>query len=253
MLQLEVGIQSFDEAVQQRISRRQDNARTESNLRWLLQHTQAHLHTDLIFGLPGEDLDSFARGFDRLWALRPQEIQLGLLKRLRGTPITRHSVEFGMVYDRAPPYAVQQTAAVDAVCVQAFVRLARYWDLVANSGRFPRALALLLGPGTPAVVPEAGDASPFRRFLAFSDWLWERSAQTQGFTPEALLDLLFDYLQTRLALPESSTRSALRDDYLASGARSNPHALAGLLPRRASTVAKTEHAGQRQQRHAGSQ
>jgi hypothetical protein len=251
VLQLEVGIQSFNEAVQQRISRRQDNGRTEANLRWLAQHTQAHLHCDLIFGLPGEGLDSFASGFDRLWAMGPQEIQLGLLKRLRGTPITRHTKEFAMVYDSAPPYAVLQTGAVDASTVQRFVRLARYWDLVANSGRFPRALALLLEcHAAPEVVAAAGDASPFWRFLAFSDWLWERSAQTQGLTPEALLDRLFDYLHSQRAFPAETVQIALRDDYLASGARANPVALAGLLPLREPAVAKTAPALPRQQRHA---
>ncbi|MDD2926808.1 radical SAM protein, partial [Rhodoferax sp.] len=91
VLQLEVGVQSFNEAVQQTLSRRQDNAATEANLRWLLAHTHAHLHADLIFGLPGETLQSFADGFDRLLAIGPHEIQLGILKRLRGAPISRHT------------------------------------------------------------------------------------------------------------------------------------------------------------------
>jgi hypothetical protein len=94
------------------------------------------VHADLIFGLPGETLASFAEGFDRLYRLRPHEIQLGLLKRLRGTPIDRHTVEYGMVYDELPPYTVQQTAAVDAHEVRRFSRFARYWEMFANSGRF---------------------------------------------------------------------------------------------------------------------
>ena len=80
---------AFDAGVQARIQRVQDNTRTEANLRWLVQHTQAHVHADLIFGLPGESLAGFARGFDRLLALGPHEIQLGVLKRLRGTPLAR--------------------------------------------------------------------------------------------------------------------------------------------------------------------
>jgi radical SAM superfamily enzyme YgiQ (UPF0313 family) len=62
VLQFEVGIQSFNVEVQQRISRRQDNDQTEANLRWLVASSHAHLHTDLIFGLPGETLESFALG-----------------------------------------------------------------------------------------------------------------------------------------------------------------------------------------------
>ena len=87
VLQFEVGVQTFDPQVQARIQRTQDDARTEANLRWLVQHSRAHVHADLIFGLPGETLAGFARGFDRLLALGPQEIQLGVLKRLRGTPL----------------------------------------------------------------------------------------------------------------------------------------------------------------------
>ncbi|MFZ2387069.1 MAG: radical SAM protein, partial [Polaromonas sp.] len=90
-LQFEVGIQSFNPEVQQRISRKQDNAKTADNLRWLVSESLAHVHADLIFGLPGETLESFSDGFDRLYALAPHEIQFGILKRLRGTPITRHT------------------------------------------------------------------------------------------------------------------------------------------------------------------
>jgi radical SAM superfamily enzyme YgiQ (UPF0313 family) len=104
VLQLEVGVQTFNPQVQQLIARRQDNAATESNLRWLRTHTQAHLHADLIFGLPGEALASFAQGFDQLWAMQPHEIQLGVLKRLRGAPIARHDTVHAMVYDGQPPY-----------------------------------------------------------------------------------------------------------------------------------------------------
>ena len=115
VLQFEIGIQSFNPAVQQGISRRQDNDRTCANLDWLVRHSHAHLHTDLIFGLPGETLSSFAAGFDRLYALQPDEIQLGILKRLRGTPIARHTLEYGMVYDTQPPYTITQTGVIDAV------------------------------------------------------------------------------------------------------------------------------------------
>ena len=96
-LQLEVGIQTFNVDVQKRISRKQDNERTQANLRWLAEKSTAHLHADLIFGLPGETLESFGKGFDTLWALGPHEIQVGILKRLRGTPIARHTAAWGMV------------------------------------------------------------------------------------------------------------------------------------------------------------
>lgn len=219
VLQFEVGIQSFNETVQKLISRRQDNAQTEANLRWLINESHAHLHTDLIFGLPGESLDSFAAGFDRLWAIGPQEIQLGILKRLRGTPISRHTVPFDMIYDDQPPYVVRQTKDVDAATLKRFTRLAKYWDLVANSGRFKSSLPLILQAPGPA-------PSAFWSFLDFSDYLWLSTAKTYGLTPEALVDAVFHYLTVTRALDVEWVRRLLLQDYVASGARARPLCLA---------------------------
>lgn len=238
-LQFEVGIQTFDTEVQQRISRRQDNDKTSANVSWLVNHSHAHLHTDLIFGLPGETLAGFAVGFDRLYALQPHEIQLGVLKRLRGTPIDRHSKKYGMVYDPKPPYTVVQTADVCVAELAQFTRLARYWDLTANSGRFKQTLAVLL-TGT----------SPFTAFLNFSDWLWQTTGKTSGLTPEILVDLLFNYLTEQQGRAAEEIRQILLADYLASGARANPNCLTGLLKGREQPITKTERAlTQRQERH----
>ncbi|PKO36692.1 MAG: B12-binding domain-containing radical SAM protein [Betaproteobacteria bacterium HGW-Betaproteobacteria-6] len=241
VLQFEVGIQTFNPEVQQAISRRQDNEKTSENLAWLVNHSHAHLHTDLIFGLPGETLASFAAGFDRLYALRPHEIQLGVLKRLRGTPIARHTAAHGMIYDLEPPYTVRQTSVVDARTVERFTRLARYWDLVANSGRFVQILPILL----------AG-SSPFNAFLAFADWLWQSTAQTSRLTPEMLLDSLFDYLTGVVGMEKEGVRQMLLADYQSSGARANPICLQGLLKNREKPSPRAARAlVQRQERHAG--
>ena len=242
-LQFEIGIQSFNPDVQARIARRQDNSKTGENIGWLLEHSRAHLHTDLIFGLPGESWDSFAAGFDRLHALGPHEIQLGVLKRLRGTPLARRSLpgtvaDDGMVYAQEPPYTVLHTDAVSAEQVQAFGRMARYWDLLVNSGRFGQSSRLLLqGPGA------------FAAWAAFSGWLWQRTASTHQLTPEALLDAVFDYLTQQRGLGADTVRSALLADYLASGARSNPKSLQGLLPRREKAAPSKKAVAQRQTRH----
>ena len=258
VLQFEVGVQSFNVDVQQRISRKQDNDKTAANLRWLMQESNAHLHADLIFGLPGETLASFASGFDRLHALGPHEIQLGILKRLRGTPIARHSVEFGMVYDPEPPYTVRQTGAVDAATMQRFTRFSRYWDMLANSGRFTHTLPLLLGTHCPAEVDAPADRpavsretpSPFDAFLGFTDWLWHTSGKTSGLTPEALVDALFDYLCAQCGLCAATVQQTLLADYVASGARASPAALKGLLPRRESPQSPSvKTLAQRQERH----
>ena len=191
-LQLEAGVQTFNETVAARIGRRQDNASAEKNLFRLRRATAAHLHADLILGLPGEDLASFAAGFDRLAALGPQEIQVGILKRLRGTPIARHDAEWQMVYSPQPPYELRQNGLLDFFTMQRLRRFARYWDLVSNSGVFAGTAGLICaGP------------SPFNNFLAFSDWLYARTGQTHSISRGRLQELLNLYLIEVLKQPAS--------------------------------------------------
>ena len=142
-LQFEVGIQTFNDDVSNLISRHQDNSLVEQNLSWLRDHTSVHVHADLIVGLPGESLDSFAAGFNRLVRLAPHEIQVGILKRLRGTPIVRHDAEWQMVYSPHPPYEVLQTKLLDFTTIQELRRFAKYWDTIANSGNFVETVPML--------------------------------------------------------------------------------------------------------------
>ncbi len=181
-LQFEIGIQSFNPEVQALVSRKQDNDKAAANLRWLREQSQAHLHVDLIAGLPGEDLDSFARSFDKLVGLGPHEIQFGILKRLRGTPIIRHTETYKLVFDPAPPYTILATDRLDFATMQRLVRFARYWDLVANSGRFAKTL--------PTLLAEA----PFARFIAFSDWLYAKTDATHRIALDRLAVLVTQWL-----------------------------------------------------------
>ncbi len=199
-LQFEIGIQSFNPEVQALVSRRQNNEKAAENIRWLTQHATAHLHVDLIAGLPGEDVASFARGFDQLVGLGAEEIQFGILKRLRGTPIIRHTEAFGMVYDPYPPYTVLATDKIDFATMQRLVRFARYWDLVANSGRFANTTPVLLGE------------APFDNFMAFSDWIYTRTDATHRIALDRLAKLVAEYLQVR-GMAAHEAASLLASDY----------------------------------------
>jgi len=202
-VQLEVGIQTFDPATSQNISRRQNVPRLEDNLRYLREHTGVHIHADLIVGLPGEDLATFGRGFDRLVALGPQEIQVGILKRLRGTPIVRHDTEWQMVYSPQPPYEILRNRLLDFPTIQRLRSFARFWDLVANSGRFRHTVPLLW----------EGDASPFWSFLAFSDALSARLGRRHSIALVQLAEQLHRYLTADRALAAEQVRAALLLDW----------------------------------------
>ena len=206
-LQFEIGIQSLNPEVQQRISRRQKNEVAKSNLQWLRRNTQAHLHVDLIAGLPGESVEQFAQGFDQLVALGPHEIQFGILKRLRGAPIARHSESFDLRFNPAPPYNILSTRDIDFATMQRLSRFARYWDIIANSGRFTATLPLLLAE------------TPFVNFLAFSDWVFGETGKSHAFAPERLAKLIYRFVAEHQPQQLAYIEQALRQDYAASGAR----------------------------------
>lgn len=239
-LQFEVGVQTLDPATSERISRRQDHELALANLRWLREHTQVHLHADLIVGLPGEDEATFAAGFDRLWAAGPHEIQVGILKRLRGTPIVRHDRACGMVYSEEPPYEVLQTAALPFAVVQRLKRFARYWDLVANSGNWLATLPLLLaGP------------SAYAAFAAFAAFLHRETRATAGIALHRLAGLLWQWLVVERGAAAATVGAAMAADYARCARHDWPEFLRPYVrhergPRGAATAG-----AERQARHRG--
>jgi len=204
ILQFEVGIQTFNEDVQKNISRKQNNQKSKDNLVWLRDNTHAHIHADLIFGLPGESLETFASSFDQLYACRPHEIQMGILKRLRGSPIIRHTANFDLRFSPVPPYSILSTNTVDFSTMQRINRFARYWDMIANSGRFSCSLPQLLG------------TQPFANFLLFSDWLFETTQQTHKINLKRLYELVAQACEQLFPMQHKSLIEQLEIDYLSS-------------------------------------
>ena len=199
-LQFEIGIQTFDAEVAARIDRRHDPAQIEANLGWLRAHTGVHLHTDLIVGLPGESVAQFAAGFDRLLALGPQEIQVGILKRLRGAPIARLTVPWGMIYSPRPPYEVLQTGVISFLEMQAMKRFARFWTLLANSGHYRRTVSLLL---------EGGAA--FARFHALSEALGVHFGRAHGIASGRLVEAVYAHGVSAGCAPQALGRALIDD------------------------------------------
>jgi radical SAM superfamily enzyme YgiQ (UPF0313 family) len=238
-LQFEIGVQTFNEEVGAAIKRRQNHERLEDNFRFLRSQTGVHIHADLIAGLPGETLESFAAGFDRLLALGPQEIQVGMLKRLRGTPIVRHDAEWQMIYNPHPPYEILQNRLIDFATMQRLRRFARYWDLVGNSGNFVESTPLIwsgfgvppLGGKEVAEPAEAGtpNGSPFHAFLRFSDWLRARTGRTDGIALVRLMELLFEFLTGELQLDAKPVAETMWRDYQRGGRHDKPSFLKDFL------------------------
>ena len=157
--------------------------RIRENLAFLERETTAHLHVDLIVGLPGESVQQFGQNLNTLVTLAHGEIQIGILKKLSGTAISRHDEEYGMVYSADPPYDILLNDRISFARMQEMKRLARFWDLVYNSGNF-RTTAPLLWP----------DGDVFAGFDDFSRWLYGTTRATWQISLPRLCELLFTYL-----------------------------------------------------------
>ncbi len=181
-LQFEIGIQTFNPEVQKNISRRQNDDKAKANIQWLMRSSNAHLHVDLIAGLPGESAQSFGQGLNHLMDINPHEIQLGILKRLRGTPITRHTERFGMRYNPNAPYNLLASNEIDFNEMQFLTRFARYWNLIINSGRFNHTRELIF----------MKDA--YARFSQLSHWLYDKTDATHKIALDRLYNLVGAWL-----------------------------------------------------------
>ena len=232
-LQFEVGVQTFNPAVGKNIRRRQDYERLAENLTFLRSRTHVHLHADLIIGLPGETMASFGAGFDRLIALAPQEIQVGILKRLRGAPIARHDATEQMIYRTRPPYEILQNRLIDFATMQRLRRFAKYWDLIGNSGNFVATKTLIWDSAAEVVVGQASrlsSSSPFAAFLQLSDWLYTRTGRTDSIALARLMELVFTYLTQERQLDAKLVAEVFWRDCQRAGRRDAPNFLRAFLP-----------------------
>jgi radical SAM superfamily enzyme YgiQ (UPF0313 family) len=219
-LQFEVGVQTFNEEAAAAISRRQDYQKLEENLRFLATETAVHVHADLIVGLPGEDEASFGRGFERLLALRPQEIQVGILKRLRGAPIARHDQSQGMKYSPLPTYEILENKLIAFPAMQRLRRFARTWDLFGNSGNFVETTPLLW----------EGEASAYAALLRFSEWYYAREGRHHAIALVRSMERVFEYLTQERGQEPARVARALWNDFKRGGRGEMPPFLRPWLP-----------------------
>ena len=235
-LQFEVGIQTLNPVVQKHISRKTNLIKARENVEWLRTQSHAHLHVDLIAGLPSETMASFAAGFNELYTWGAHEIQLGILKRLRGTPITRHTAEFAMRYADAPPYEILENTDVSAEELADFKLFAKYWDHIANSGRFTQTLPMIVSN------------QPYERFYDLTLHLKTQWQRSHSIALEQLYIEVANWLTACNPEHTEHIRDAITTDYIASGVQGKlPWMARGLTVQ--TRTQKAKHGQSRQERH----
>lgn len=235
-LQFEIGIQTFNSEVQANISRKQNNAKSKENLLWLKDNTNAHIHADLIFGLPGETFDTFKDSFNQLYHCRPHEIQMGILKRLKGSPIIRHTESFDLRFNPLPPFNILSTDRVSFTTMQRINRFARYWDMIGNSGRFKYSLPHILSD------------KPFDDFMAITEWIFNKTGQIHKINLKKLFELISQSVEALFPEKHPLVIAKIELDYDASKLKSLFNGLNLYAAEREESTSKNKSL-QRQLRH----
>jgi hypothetical protein len=238
-LQLEIGIQTLNELIAENISRPLKLDKIKENIAFLENETHAHIHLDLIVGLPGEDLQSFGKNLDMLVSMSSCEIQIGILKKLSGTTIDRHDAMFEMVYSDTPPYDILKTNTLSFKDIQNMKRFARFWDIFYNSGNFTNSIKLL-----------KSDGAIYQNFFDFSLWIYEQTDSTYKISLERQTELLFNFLTCKQFLDEEGVAKVMLEDITKIKGRAVPSYLKPYyLAKKDESEIKKSHFNKRQSKH----
>ena len=208
LFQFEIGLQSMDENTLRLVRRQTDMGFLKQQVMRLIATGRAHVHLDLIAGLPEEDLQGFARSFDEAYALGAQALQLGFLKLIHGSAMREEPEVYPLRFDQEPPYQVQATPWLEEEDFQVLATAETALDKLHNSGRFQKTLAFLTG--------EAGQ-QPFALFHALGQAI--RAAERekgQALSLDQLTDCVYGALSASLPGEAARLRDLLLMDRIAS-------------------------------------
>lgn len=181
LVQLEIGVQSTNPQTLQAIRRVMDVDRLERVVTRIRVGHNIHQHLDLIAGLPYEDYGSFGRSFDRVYRMRPDQLQLGFLKVLKGSALQEQAAEYGICYLDRPPYEMLYTKWLSYEDVLRLKRIEEMVELYHNSRQYTHTIRFL----------ERAFDRPFALFEALADFYEEqglfRNSPARVYRYEVLL------------------------------------------------------------------
>lgn len=143
LIQLEIGVQSTNEVTIKEIHRTMKLERLKEVVRQIQAGANIHEHLDLIAGLPFEGYDSFKKSFDEIYELKPNQLQLGFLKVLKGSYMYEHAREYGILYHDRPPYEVLKTNWLSYDDVLKIKQVEEMLEVYYNSGQYEVTMKLM--------------------------------------------------------------------------------------------------------------
>ena len=195
LIQLEIGVQSTNPDTIKEIHRHMDLVKLKQAVDRVYDYRNTHQHLDLIAGLPYENYESFMRSFDDVYRMRPDQLQMGFLKVLKGSYMEEQVAAYDLKYRGIPPYEVLSTKWLPYSDV---IRLKGVEDMVEvyyNSGQFPATMKLL----------EKKFARPSEIFTSLAEYYEKNGLTGISHSRLARYEILYRFLEEKEAKVEQST------------------------------------------------
>lgn len=186
LIQLEIGVQSVNGETLQSINRKTSIEKIEHVTNKIKKHGNIHQHLDLIAGLPYEDYYSFGKSFNEVYAMKPDQLQLGFLKVLHGSEIERNAHRYGLVYSDKPPYEVLQTRWLGFDEVLQLKMVEEVVEIYYNSFQFTNTIRYL----------EKEFESAFSMFETLGKYYKEKSRNGEKHSRVKRYEILLDFCRT---------------------------------------------------------
>jgi radical SAM superfamily enzyme YgiQ (UPF0313 family) len=192
LIQLEIGVQSTNDVTIKEIKRTMKLERLKEIVRRVQGFGNIHQHLDLIAGLPYEDYETFRKSFDEIYALQPNQLQMGFLKVLKGSYMHEHADEYEILYHDNPPYEVLATKWLSYEDVLKMKRVEEMLEVYYNSGQFEVTMKVL---GTRF-------ASAFDMFQRLGDFYEKKGYFGMSHSRIRRCEILMEFLEEEWSMNE---------------------------------------------------
>ena len=214
LVQLEIGVQSTNEVTIKEIHRSMQLSDVETAVKVIQKAGNIHEHLDLIAGLPYEDYQRFKQSFRDIYALKPNELQLGFLKVLKGSYMYEHRMEYGLIYQGKPPYEVMQTKWLSYDEILKIKLVEEMLEVYYNSGQFEVTMKII----------DAVYADAFDFFLKLGEFYEKNGYLAMNHSRIRRCEILLDFvLSEGIADKELIQEALLYDLYYRENCKSRPY------------------------------
>lgn len=197
LIQLEIGVQSTNEKTLEAINRKTDISKISQVTSKIKEGGNIHQHLDLIAGLPFEDYETFAKSFNEVYAMKPDQLQLGFLKVLYGSMMKERADEYGVVYSDKSPYEVLETKWLSYEELLKLKNIEAVVEIYYNSFQFENIISRL----------EQYFDSAFEMYEKLGQYYKENSPNGEKHSRVTRYEILLDFIEKNICDVEESERS----------------------------------------------